>query len=400
MLNWRRASAASIISTEMSRLRFALRSLAPGVASFALTGFVALSVSIALIAPANAQRQTPPPRQGQVEPLVATGGPDAREATARRVCGMCHPFETVVAIRRTRAQWEATVDNMVSRGARGTSEELASVVGFLSDKYGLTSGASPSGMGMGPDDKPIVDPKAVEIAKPLFGSDCQTCHGADARGSQRGPNLVRSTLVLSDRYGSAIGPFLRTKHPALPSGKKIEVTDTQVLLLAHFLRDRVNDTLRGSPSFKAGDILVGDPKAGAAYFNGQGGCNTCHSPDGDLKGIASRSDPVGIQQRMLFPASGAAGRGAAGRGARGSATPSLVTVTVTQPSGEQLDGQLLHLDDFYVTLRDASGGYHTVRRATGVKVEKHDPMAAHVELLSKITDTQIHDLVAYLETLK
>ena len=356
-----------------------------------LTVYIALAGSIFLTAAASAQRQTTPGRQGQVEPLVASSGPDAREATARRLCATCHPFETVIAIRRTPAQWQATVDNMVSRGARGTNDEFASVVAFLSEKYGLTSAANPGGMGMGPDDKPIVDPQAVKIAQPLWASDCQTCHGPDARGSARGPNLVRSTLVLSDRYGSGIGPFLRTKHPPLPSGKKIELTDTQVLLFAHFLRDRVNDTLRGSPSFKPGDILVGNAKAGADFFNGDGRCSSCHSTTGDLKGIASRMDPVGIQQRLLFPQN--ARRRDAARGP-------VVTVTVTQPSGEKLEGDLVSMDDFNVSLRDASGGYHSVRRAAGVKVEKHDPYAAHVELLSRITDTQIYDLVAYLETLK
>jgi mono/diheme cytochrome c family protein len=355
------------------------------------TTFVALAVSIFLTAAASAQRQTTPGRPGQVEPLVASSGPDAREATARRLCATCHPFENIIAIRRTHAQWQATVENMVSRGARGTNEEFASVVAFLSEKYGLTSAANRGDMGMGPDDKPIVDPKAVDIAKPLWASDCQTCHGQDARGSARGPNLVRSTLVLSDRYGSAIGPFLRTKHPALPSGKKIELTDTQVLLFAHFLRDRVNDTLRGSPSFKPGDILVGNARAGADYFNGEGRCSTCHSTTGDLKGIASRMDPVGIQQRLLFPQNAMR---------RGTARGPVPTVTVTQPSGEKLEGELVYMDDFNLSLRDASGGYHSVRRAAGVKVEKHDPYAAHVELLSKITDAQIHDLVAYLETLK
>jgi cytochrome c oxidase cbb3-type subunit 3 len=349
--------------------------------------------AVALGAGVGAQRPSPP-RQRPVPrgatPATKPAGADTGEATARRLCSLCHPFENIVAIRRTRAQWEATVENMISRGARGTSAEFATVVDYLSAAYAL-EGSTVRGAA-GPDDKPLVDPKASEIAKPLWTSDCQLCHGADARGTDRGPNLVRSALVLGDRYGSTIGPYLRTKHAALPSGKKIELTDTQVLLLAHFLRDRVNDTLRGSPLFKPGDILVGDAKAGAAYFDGEGRCGQCHSPSGDLKGIATRLDPVGMQQRLLFPSNAGARR-------RTTAAP-VVTVTVTRENGETIAGELVHMDDFYVSLRDASGAYRTVRRAPGVRVEKHDPFAAHVDLLSRITDTQIHDLVAYLETLK
>lgn len=352
--------------------------------------------AFALAASVSAERgQGTPPRQGQrVEPLVATGAADPREATVRRVCGVCHPFETVVAIRRPRAQWQATVENMVGRGARGTPEELAGIVDYLSDHYSLGGGVVRGAAG--PDDKPLVDPKAVDVAEPLWTSDCATCHGKDARGTSKGPNLVRSLLVLSDRYGSKIGPYLRTEHPKLPSGKSIEVTDTQVLLFAHLLRSRLNDTLRGAPMFKPGNVLVGDAKAGASYFNGEGGCAKCHSATGDLAGIASRiSDPVNLQQRFLFPMNAVGGR----RGGAGRPVP-VVRVTVTPPSGPTATGELVRLDDFYVTLRGDDGQPHTFRRTPDVKVAKDDPFAAHIALLDQITDPQMHDVVAYLWTLK
>ena len=350
--------------------------------------------AVALATSVSAQRQGTPPRPGQqVEPLVANSPADPREATARRVCALCHPFETVIAIRRPRAQWQATVENMVGRGARGTPEELATIVDFLSDHYSL--GGPVARGGAGPDDKPLVDPKAVEVAEPLWSSDCATCHGKDARGTAKGPNLVRSLLVLSDRYGSKLGPYLRTEHPKLPSGKSVEVTDTQVLLFAHLLRSRLNDTLRGAPMFKPGNVLVGDAKAGAAYFNEAGGCAKCHSASGDLAGIASRiSDPVNLQQRFLFP-SGFGGR----RGGGGRPAP-VVRVTVTPASGPAVTGDLVQMDDFYVMLRGEDGQPRTFRRTPDVKVAKDDPFAAHVALLDQISDTQIHDVVAYLWTLK
>jgi len=361
----------------------------------------------ALVASAGAQRGAPPrppaqtpPSQTPATPTGTAAGADPREATARKLCTQCHPFENVVAIRRTRAQWEATVENMVGRGARGTQAEFASVIDFLSEKYGL-SGTAVRGAA-GPDDKPIVDPKADELARPLWSADCQSCHGSDARGTPRGPNLVRSLLVLSDRYGNKVGPYLRSQHPKLPSGKILEPTDTQVLLFAHFLRARLNDTLRGSPLFKPGDILVGDSKAGAAYFSGDGGCTQCHSPTGDLAGLASRvTDPVNVQQRFLFPANAFGGRrGAPPPAASGGRTAPIVRVTVTPPGGSAVTGDLVQMDDFNVTLRGADGLPRTFRRAPGVQVVKNDPFAAHVSLLEKITDTQIHDVVAYLWTLK
>jgi mono/diheme cytochrome c family protein len=373
---------------------------------FEFIGVIVLAVGVAVSGQGRGARPPaqPQPRPTPASPVAPAGQPsneqnDPRAATARRLCGVCHPFETVVAIRRTRSQWEATVENMIGRGARGTPAEFATAIDFLSEAYGL-SGAGPVRMAAGPDDKPIVDPKASEMGTPLYGQECLACHGADARGTAAGPNLVRSLTVLHDRYGSALGPYLRTSHPPVPiagrgaaaTGPKFEtLTNTQVLLLAHFLRDRVNDTLRGAPMFKPGNVLTGDARAGAEYFNGEGGCASCHSSTGDLAGIGRRLEPVALQQRFLFPAAATRRPGPNAR---------VVTVTVTTESGETLSGPLERMDDFTVSLRDAAGNYRSVRRTPGTRVVKNDPFAAHIELLSRITDKNIHDVVAYLETLK
>jgi mono/diheme cytochrome c family protein len=303
----------------------------------------------------------------------------------------------VVAVRRTRAQWEATVENMVGRGARGTNAEFTAVIDYLSEAHVLTPSTVRGGSG--PDDKPMVDPKASEAAKPLYAANCLACHGADARGTPQGGNLVRSLVVLRDRYGSTLGPFLRASHPPVPAtgrgGSRTAsafegLTSREVLLLSHFLRDRVNDTLRGAPMFKPGNVLTGDPKAGADYFRGEGGCAQCHSPSGDLAGIGQRLEPVNLQQRFLFPHTARR----QGPGAK------VVTVAVTTEAGQTLTGDLDRMDDFNVSFRDGSGTYHSVRRTPGTRVVKTDPFAAHVALLSRLTDKNIHDVVAYLETLK
>ena len=146
-------------------------------------------------------------------------------------------------------------------------------------------------------------------------------------------------------------------------------------------------------------MLVGDAKAGAEFFNGAGKCATCHAAaSAPIAGIGSRLEPIDIQQRFLFPGP----QGGRGRGARAGGPPptSSVKVTVTTASGETVNGTLVAMDDFNVTLRDASGAYRTIHRGPSVKVVKDDPLAAHHALLDTITDKQIHDVVAYLETLK
>ncbi len=246
----------------------------------------------------------------------------------------------------------------------------------------------------GPADKPLVDFAAAERGKQVWIGECVTCHGAQARGADHGPNLLRSTVMLRDRYGSEIGPFLKKGHP-MQSGKPASsLTDAQIADIAHFLRKQLTDTLRGSPVFNVQDIPTGDAKAGAEYFNGAGKCSTCHSPTGDLAGLKSKYETVDIQQRLLFPGGGRAGR----RGAPPAA--SAVRVTVTPQGGAPVSGVLLYMDDFVVSLQDSAGTFHSIKRVPSLTIEKTDPLEVHHALLDTITDKNIHDLVAYLETLK
>jgi mono/diheme cytochrome c family protein len=286
---------------------------------------------------------------------------------------------------------------------------------------------------------PVVDQAAHDRGRALWASHCIDCHGSQARGSDTGPNIIRTKVVNFDRSapeaGSVLGPFLKAGHPTQSQKPSASFTDAEVVALAHFLRQRVNDTMRASPLFRAGNIVVGDAKAGEAYFKGEGGCATCHTAtERNLAGIATRiPEPVDLQQRMLFPGGGGRGRG--GRGGRGAAggtapgvappvgggpagaiaaaaaaappppakpaiDPNAIRVTITPASGSPITGALVAESDFYVTVREPEGTIRVVRRAPGMKVDKVNPLQTHIDLLDRISDKQIHDLVAYLETLK
>src|SRR5262245_55089056 len=129
---------------------------------------------------AIAAQSTPPRPSSPPTPPPAGTGSDPREATARRLCGQCHPYEFVIGVSRTRAQWEEIVQNMIGRGARGTNAEFADVIDYLAATHVL----APSGVrsASGPADKMMVDPKAAQAARPVYAASCLACHGADARG--------------------------------------------------------------------------------------------------------------------------------------------------------------------------------------------------------------------------
>jgi mono/diheme cytochrome c family protein len=342
--------------------------------------------------------------QAPAGPAAALSTDDARaRETFTRVCGTCHPVDRVIAEGRSRAQWETTIIAMqTSRNAVITPDDFDRVLDYLTKFHGRDSAARPGAVAapgpatgprahVGAADRHRVDSAAALRGQRVYAAQCVTCHGANIRGTERGANLVRSPRVLRDRYGSAIGPLLKSGHP-MQTGSTTSLSDEQIVDISHFLWDRINSTLRGAPEFDVKDVLTGNAAAGRSYFNGEGGCAACHSPTGDLAGYGRRYAPVDIQQRFVFPSAGGGGRG-------GRPRPQ-VTVTVTVPGRAPVSGTLVSLDDFHVALRDDGGQHRSWTRTPEMTIVKNDPYAAHVALLDRLTDTAMHDVVAYLETLR
>jgi cytochrome c oxidase cbb3-type subunit 3 len=238
-----------------------------------------------------------------------------------------------------------------------------------------------------------IDKEAAERGRKIFVPACGFCHGNDAHG-KTGPDLVRSALVLHDNKGDVIGPVIQNGRlergmPAFSALSSDQIADISVFL--HSLASDVKNRF----AYKIGDLLTGNALKGAAFFNGDGHCGSCHSATGDLAHVATKYEPVELQRRMLYPAPNLIdvflGRAVA------PLAPTKVTVQLA--SGERISGTLDHLDEFTVTMHDSSGSYRSFSRES-VTVDVRDPRTAHEALLPKYTDQQMHDLLAYLETLK
>jgi len=252
--------------------------------------------------------------------------------------------------------------------------------------------------------RPPGDPAQIARGKTLYGINCTGCHGADLRGGDLGgPNLLRSQLALSDQEGELIVPIIQgsresTGMPAIP----ISAEDAKAV--AAFVRS-IEATIgrQGTPpgvGMAAPSVLVGDAREGQAYFAAR--CASCHSATGDLQGIAARiPDPKQLQNDWVA-GGGRGGRRGGGAAAGDEPSPRTVTAAVTLASGERIEGRLIRIDDFFVTLGLADGSARTIRRVGDnlPKVEIHDPMKGHRDLLSTYTDKDMHDVTAYLVTLK
>ena len=247
------------------------------------------------------------------------------------------------------------------------------------------------GIGIGAYPERKEDQAAVERGRATFSTNCAFCHGADTRGGDGGPSLLRSQLVLDDQKGELIGPVIRAGRPdrGMPA---FALTADQIADLAAFMHSfRVAgyDASRDKPA----SIVVGNAENGQKYFTET--CGSCHSVTGDLQGIATRiSDPRTLQQSWLLPGS------LAGRGAPPPSRPRPPTATVTLPSGEKIQGEVERVDDFVVSLKTADGGRRTLRVTNGVQVSISDPLQPHRDLLRRYKDADIHNVTAFLSTLK
>jgi mono/diheme cytochrome c family protein len=245
----------------------------------------------------------------------------------------------------------------------------------------------------GPDfPRPPGDPAAIGRGKQIFSANCSFCHGSDARGGEGGPNLLRSPIVLNDQHGELIAAVVLNGRveKGMP---KFNITLENVADIAAYVHD-IKVGRNAAARFDPKSVLVGDPAAGKAYFNGKGRCTACHSVSRDLAGIGSKDDPKTLQDTIVT---------GGGSGMLGIPSPTAPprTVLITLPAGELIKGRLISVDDFVVVLTDVDGNRRTIRRDGDIpRVEISNPLQAHLDMVRSWEDRDLHNLTAYLVTLK
>jgi cytochrome c oxidase cbb3-type subunit III len=230
----------------------------------------------------------------------------------------------------------------------------------------------------------------VDTGRVRFAAQCGFCHGRDAAGGEGGTDLTRSALVGSDVRGDTIRPLLRSGRPdkGMPAFTLPEDDVTAIVAFIHDQRAEAAAATGGRRAVDIADLLTGSAGAGKRYFDTA--CARCHSADGDLKGVATRYVGLPLLQRMLYPGSG-------GRGAGPAPKPPAVRVTLRD--GQVVSGTLAYRDEFTIAITDASG-WRRSWPANQVTYTVDDRLQAHVEQLGKYTDADMHDVLAYLQTLR
>jgi len=233
-------------------------------------------------------------------------------------------------------------------------------------------------------------PELIDAGRTRFAAQCGFCHGRDAAGGERGTDLTRSEIVIQDVRGDRLMPLIRTGRPdkGMPA---FQLSDTDLNAIVAFVHEQQRLAATASGGRRAvttEDLQTGSAAAGQRYFEAT--CTKCHAATGDLRGIASRVQGLALLQRMLYPGAG-----------RTPGTPPLKpsTVTVTPKVGPVVTGTLAFRDEFTIALTD-SAGWHRSWPTSQVTFTIDNPLQAHIDQLGKYTDKDMHDVLAYLQTLK
>jgi cytochrome c oxidase cbb3-type subunit III len=227
------------------------------------------------------------------------------------------------------------------------------------------------------------DREAAGRGAPLFGQNCAFCHGPQARGAT-GPNLITSDVVLGDDHGEHLVPWLKKGRPEKGMPAFASVPDQELKDIAEFLHLQVEEVAnRGA--YHVLNILVGDEAKGKAYVRAH--CMSCHSEE-TFAHIGSRfRSPEQLQRGWIWPS-------------RAGNAKLAVRATVKMPNGTSVAGRVVQISDFRITVEDAQGVKHAVERDAGVAVDVHDPLAAHEPIVTTLRNDVMHNVTAYLESLK
>lgn len=227
------------------------------------------------------------------------------------------------------------------------------------------------------------DKAAAERGAPLFQANCAVCHGKQARGAM-GPSLITSDEVLGDDHGEKLVQYLKVGRPGKGMPSFATMPDDQLKDIAEYLHLQVEDVAnRGT--YHVLNILVGDAAKGQAFVAAH--CMACHSAETFTHIASSFRSPEQLQKGWIWPS-------------RAGNASLAISATVKTLDGSTIAGQVTQVSDFRITVVDRAGQTHVIDRKPGVEVKVDDPLAAHEEWIMTLTNDDMHNVTAYLETLK
>lgn len=237
--------------------------------------------------------------------------------------------------------------------------------------------------------------RQIKEGASLFRANCSPCHGLNAQGGGRGPDLTSGRWL----HGSTDAAIYRTISQGIPGtempANNFEDSETQAIV--DYLR-----SLR--PSSELGS--AGDRTRGERIFLGKGNCAECHMVRGKGGALGPDLSRVGAARSESYLTDSI--REPSRELSLGMVDPNnpygnvLVydTVTLVTRTGQRVTGIAKNEDTFSIQLLDTSQQLHLLLKKDleSVTHERKSLMPAYSEEV--LNDAELRDLVAYLESLR
>jgi cytochrome c oxidase cbb3-type subunit III len=220
---------------------------------------------------------------------------------------------------------------------------------------------------------------ALENGRQILASNCAACHGIDAKGSERAPNIADSPDVqrLSDAQLSHIieNGIPGTGMPAFRSLPTSQISD-----LISYLR-----SLEGA---RRNARLPGNPKQGRVLFFGKAGCSQCHMFAGeggfiasDLTDFARTHSAEQLRDAIVDANAGDKNK--------------VRLATAVLRDGKQYVGRVRNEDNFSLQLQTLDGTFLFVAKSD-LKSLEYESKPLMPDFASAFTPTELNDLISFL----
>jgi putative heme-binding domain-containing protein len=236
---------------------------------------------------------------------------------------------------------------------------------------------------------------AIQEGASLFRANCSPCHGLNAQGGGRGPDLTAGRWV----HGSSDADIFRTITRGVP-GTEMPANgfeDSETWAILAYLR-----SLAPAKS----ETVSGDSVKGEKIFWGSGGCSTCHMVQGRGGVLGPDLSHVGGARSVPYLIDSI--REPSKELTSGMLDPNnhyglpLVydTVTVVTTDGRKIVGVAKNEDTFSLQLLDTNQQlqFFLKKNLKEVIHERKSLMPAYSETI--IHAAELQDLVAYLAGLR
>jgi cytochrome c oxidase cbb3-type subunit III len=230
----------------------------------------------------------------------------------------------------------------------------------------------------------VAPSQAKKVGRPdvkaTFESICASCHGLDAHGSERGPDIASRQEVV-DKSDAELAEILKNGKTASGMPSFAAFGNSQIAALVAYLRK-----LQG-----VGDEtpLPGDFANGKTLFFGTAKCSSCHMANGqggffgkDLTFYASRMNADEVRTRVVAPDKYL------------DARHGMVTVVLSD--SVTISGMVRNEDNFSLQVQTPDGAFHLLNKSDIRSKTYAGRSAMPSDYASRLSAKDLNDLVSYL----